>query len=706
MPRVVQSHHFSAAETLSNFDIYVLDNTKASGWATMADLGQTEFTPLYGYFINNKTGVEQTLTVNYKQFTQNDNPGNRLFVRNLTPGWNVIGVADPADALPQKDSNSVDTNNIQPILGSFANNIDSILDFTADQSDRSSVKIGDNWGYAVNGNFSSLNDFRETKAYGVYVTNAGTYHGYQNNDPILIYDPVSLNLKPVTETVNGSASGVSLLDFFVNTGYPINFYLNNVDVKLLSEGIDGSNISNLRLSCNNNNVAVVSAPLLGDNYITASSSLPAGTSECQVLIDINNVNQTGYIQVSINGLDNQANWGVLGNKIGNQNIPGEIDGYSIYFAPAYVVNQAVISANSTATLTGSPNDIYNIGDEDAALASFNITDAAGVGSSLNRYLVLKSVTLKNNGNAELANVISNLALEESGVKVSAFATVNGKYVTFILANGGLTIDKGDDITLKVTGDIITEDSSNNQIQFMLNNSSDMDIMDIEESGNDYAATVSTNVNDASFNSANATFDYTILNAGNVTISKDATSPTQKSYVKNTKDVVALLVNVKANQAFSADGMKLDIHASSTGIDFSNVRLYVNNVLVDSKDPDNTATSIGYLNYDSSVSINQGNNVIKVLLDVNSDAHDGSYITLELNHANAFTNPVYANDNVVERYRRNCYGRKVTVSTASLTATRNDGFADLDKIVAGTPTPPWAPSLCRPIMTTSPSTRSL
>ena len=65
-PKVLSSHSFSAAETSENFDIYLLDASVPSGWSTMADLGQTEFTSLYGYFINNKTGSTQTLTFTYQ----------------------------------------------------------------------------------------------------------------------------------------------------------------------------------------------------------------------------------------------------------------------------------------------------------------------------------------------------------------------------------------------------------------------------------------------------------------------------------------------------------------------------------------------------------------------------------------------------------------------------------------------------------------
>jgi murein L,D-transpeptidase YcbB/YkuD len=88
-PRILDSHTFSATENSTNFDIYVLDASQTSGWATMAQEGQAEFTPLYGYFIDNKTASSQTLTFNYKD---NTNPASRLFQRTFsTTGWGTYG---------------------------------------------------------------------------------------------------------------------------------------------------------------------------------------------------------------------------------------------------------------------------------------------------------------------------------------------------------------------------------------------------------------------------------------------------------------------------------------------------------------------------------------------------------------------------------------------------------------------------------------
>ena len=129
--RLVESHTFSAPETLDNFDIYLLDPASPSGWATMADLGQSEFTPLFGYFINNKTGLAQTLTLDY---VEGPDPDDRLFSRELISGWNVVGIANPSYALSQYAPSSTDTNNPSDILVSLSACADVVVDMTANAS--------------------------------------------------------------------------------------------------------------------------------------------------------------------------------------------------------------------------------------------------------------------------------------------------------------------------------------------------------------------------------------------------------------------------------------------------------------------------------------------------------------------------------------------------------------------------------------------
>jgi len=79
-PQVLASHSFSAEEISDNFDIYILDASSTAGWSTLAGLGQSEFIPLYGYFINNKTTSTQQLAFVYSSSTA---PNERLFEREF-----------------------------------------------------------------------------------------------------------------------------------------------------------------------------------------------------------------------------------------------------------------------------------------------------------------------------------------------------------------------------------------------------------------------------------------------------------------------------------------------------------------------------------------------------------------------------------------------------------------------------------------------
>ena len=205
-PKVLESHAFSVAETSVNFDIFVLDASKTAGWSTMADLGQTEFTPLYGYFVNNKTNAEQTLTLNYDTTLE---PNEKLFERTFpTAGWYSIGVANDEYAKNQ-NADRDDTNNPSRILSLLEGKYDLVIDFNDAQYDssRRSVAIADPWKASVPVDIDQLNDFRETKGYAVYLKeDNATYTGFQNdavNEPIIaklsigtsINDPDSTTLE-------------------------------------------------------------------------------------------------------------------------------------------------------------------------------------------------------------------------------------------------------------------------------------------------------------------------------------------------------------------------------------------------------------------------------------------------------------------------------------------------------------------------------
>ncbi len=230
-PRLLSSHEFSASSTSANYDIYVMNPSSASKWSTMAELNQTEFQPLFGYFINNKVGTTTTLTFNYQE---NVAPNERFFSRNLQAGWNAIGVANPSYALKQKDPDSVDTNNVKSILDSIGSSTQSVYDLTANQTPKYKAKISDSWSNATYNDANNLNDFRETKAYAVYNTSAGVYSGSQNNDPVVTNDP------SYEGPINISKKGTSPSDTTVIRGTDSTILLANVeaDEALTTDGLN------------------------------------------------------------------------------------------------------------------------------------------------------------------------------------------------------------------------------------------------------------------------------------------------------------------------------------------------------------------------------------------------------------------------------------------------------------------------------------
>ncbi|MFH1129231.1 MAG: hypothetical protein V1686_00630 [Patescibacteria group bacterium] len=218
-PKVLSSHEFSVSGTSANFDIYLLSPNSISGWKTMQEAGQTEFQPLFSYFINNKTGQAQTL-----KFYYNDNlsPSQRLFERSLSKGWNTIGIANPEYAI-KKGTSSADTNNPSKILHPTLDCVSDIIDFTADQSSLDSVKVGNAWTNKISTDINSLNDFRELKGYGVYVTTDNClYKGSQNiNDNIDNTDLTLNKIGPSASNIGKTTSDTNFLEFTMSAATDI-----------------------------------------------------------------------------------------------------------------------------------------------------------------------------------------------------------------------------------------------------------------------------------------------------------------------------------------------------------------------------------------------------------------------------------------------------------------------------------------------------
>ena len=236
-PKVLDSHEFSAPATAENFDVFLLDASQPTGWATMAMVGQTEFTPLYGYFIQNKTGAEQTLTFNYDTDLA---PNEQLFERTFAAaGWYSIGVANDEYAKPQGDTRG-DRNTPSKVLSLLEGKYDTVIDFTdaSFATNKDSVALSDPWKAVVPVDIDALNDFRETKGYATYIKEADArYSGFQNGAGSVgggeTAEEALLTISQQSEPMNQYDMGSMALSFELQAGKE-NIVLDELVIKVVS----------------------------------------------------------------------------------------------------------------------------------------------------------------------------------------------------------------------------------------------------------------------------------------------------------------------------------------------------------------------------------------------------------------------------------------------------------------------------------------
>ena len=341
----------------------------------------------------------------------------------------------------------------------------------------------------------------------------------------------------------------------------------------------------------------------------------------------------------------------------------------------YTVVNLAISAS------GSNNLNAKVGDTGVELGSFTLA-----ANSPAKDVTIKSIMLKNNGVEDLAKSVSNLYLEQAGSKVSTSASIDGRFVTFTLNNGAYDLLKDDGSkSFKIKGDIIAKEnsSSTGSYVFQLNKSTDLNV--VEKTSGFGANVVYNGVSADSY--AISTVNIT---SGAINLSKKTTSPSDSTVVKGNNGLVALIANFKVDEAITADGMKINYGstmsgAASTTDKFQNAKVYLNGVLVDSFDPAASSTSYLTATLDSTITLNKGDNEIKVVVDAKSDATSGA-IKFWLN-SNVLTNenPEYVqsgNQVSSNEIGGSAEGAVLTIGSATLSITRSDGYGNNKSVVKG------------------------
>ena len=278
-PKVISSYEFSVPETAEYLDIRLLDSSFPSGWATMQEIGQTKFEPLYGYFVYNKTNELQTLRLNYDDDLT---PDQRLFKRTLQPGWNTIGIANPNYALQQGTGN-IDTDNVSKILDSIIDSTGLVIDFSAYEEDLDSVKMGDFWASKIASQVNDLNDFRELKGYGVSITKTTDYTGFQDIGKQVgsLHVSKSADTPPTGNTAVGDDVVLGVFDFDVRVE---EMKITAISVDFTAPSLAASDITSVSLYDKND--YIVAGPKDVNHSLTADFTdtfiVPVGISSYTV----------------------------------------------------------------------------------------------------------------------------------------------------------------------------------------------------------------------------------------------------------------------------------------------------------------------------------------------------------------------------------------------------------------------------------------
>lgn len=344
---------------------------------------------------------------------------------------------------------------------------------------------------------------------------------------------------------------------------------------------------------------------------------------------------------------------------------------------------------ATANLTSSVVDstpTYQVGELNQEFAQWRLTN-----NHSTRDIVMKTLTVKNEGTGKVAKDLANLKVVVNGNTISSGALVNGEYVTFNLNNYVLAAGRTESFYIRA--DVVGMDSATSDtIEFTVRYAEDLNAVE-STTGFGVSHDLDTKMVVAN------TSAYTIK-GGDTTFVKSSTAPASMTKPRGATNVTFLESNLIVKQDFTTDAIKVTLFAknaaaATAAADLKNLKLYVDNQLVQTKswdDADFTASTVALpatfngrftLNFDSTVTLKQGTRVIKLVWDIETNATSTNYYRAQIAGSDAFTSAKYiSNDRTISTVAGTVTGGDVTIGASKLTITENSGYASAQKFVAG------------------------
>jgi hypothetical protein len=330
---------------------------------------------------------------------------------------------------------------------------------------------------------------------------------------------------------------------------------------------------------------------------------------------------------------------------------------------SYPVRTATMKIGSYTVETVNVEDVsvsgnsYTVWENNVTLWEVRIT------TQWDKNNIFKSITLRNDGTADVAASLANLSLYNDWVKVSSTVEVSWRDITFNLNS---EIENGRTENYQIRADIASAERSTETYDFQIRNSTDISVVEKE-----------------TWFSAPISLDSTPLSLGSVTIewgdlllSRDTSYTLNQTVAASTTDVVLWASKLNVEEPITVEDVAVNFWANTgSWLDkFSSLKLVVGSTTVATYTPAAADTAF---TFESTFTISE-NTPIKILWTLRNNAswtYTIGSVTL------GSTDVRYVSNDEVATINGTVAWISTTVANATLTLTRND-WVDNNTLVPG------------------------
>ncbi len=318
------------------------------------------------------------------------------------------------------------------------------------------------------------------------------------------------------------------------------------------------------------------------------------------------------------------------------------------------------------------NPELNVGDNDVLIGEFQLRTTG------DRDNLFKSVTFRNNGGADLNNVLANVGLYNNGENVATEVMIEGREITFIVND---EIENGRTENYEIRADVVSLERLEDKIELELRNNTDLNVVEVRTS---FSAPITF------FGNNDTMTEYTLV-GGELLLSRDSQYTNTDTVSSSTNDVVLLSSNLRVDEAITVEDLVMNYETNEDGDSlfeqYRDLKLVVDGRTVATYTPneDNDNGNTGTIEFDGTFLVQSDSN-IKVLGNLQNSVADNSTFeivdfSLSVENNTAWDIRYVSNDERVDDIAGTVQGIKVTVAEASLLITKNDGLND-ETLVSG------------------------